>query len=60
MPYYIAFIYNTQSDSNFWAFLDLIADLCFSIDVVANLLLPYQDNKGHWVRNRWKIFLNYL
>ena len=60
MPYYIGYIYNTSNDSITWAFLDLIADLCFSIDVVINLLLPYQDNKGIWVRNKCKIFLNYL
>ena len=60
MPFYIAFIYNTDNDSNFWAVLDLLVDLCFTIDVVVNLLLPYLDNKGNWVKDRCKIFLNYL
>jgi len=35
-------------------------DLCFLGDMGMNFVLPYQNDKGHWVHGRWKIAARYM
>lgn len=41
-------------------YIDLMADLVFCSDILVNLHLPYDDNKGRRVTQRTKIFFRYL
>lgn len=60
MPFYVAFLYETESDNSTWMYIDLMADLVFCSDIIINLHLPYDDSKGRRVTDRSSIFFRYL